>query len=122
MRKHRELRGWAASMEFVEAGYRFTDSFPDHERFGLTSQLRRAAVSIPSNIAEGASRGTDQDFSRFVRIARASVAEIDTQLELAYRLGYGEHGLIEAMESLSAQLGALAKSLRDSAPDKSRSD
>lgn len=122
MKKHRELRVWTASMEFVEAVYCFTSEFPDNERFGLTAQLRRAAVSIPSNIAEGASQGSDQDFSRFVRMARASLAEIDTQLELARRSGYGQHGLTEPLESLSAQWGALAKSLREPASDKSRGD
>jgi len=73
-------------MAFAEEIYRFAAKLPDSERFGLTSQLRRAAVSIPSNIAEGAGLGTSKGFLRHLRIARGSVLEIETQLTLAVRL------------------------------------
>jgi four helix bundle protein len=78
-------------MTLVEEIYRITATFPDSERFGLTSQLRRAAVSIPSNIAEGAARRSTAEYLRFLSIARGSLSELDTQLQIAVRLGF--HGL-----------------------------
>lgn len=75
-------------MELTELIYLETANFPNDERYGLTSQIRRAAVSIPSNIAEGAYRGTDKDFARFLDIAAGSAGEVWTQAELAKRLGF----------------------------------
>jgi four helix bundle protein len=88
-RKHRELPVWQASIELVEAVYALTDQFPTDERFGLTQQLRRAAVSAASNLAEGAARKTTTELIQFLHISSGSLAEIDTQLEIAKRLGYG---------------------------------
>jgi four helix bundle protein len=97
MHDHRQLRVWAASRELVSSIYRLTGGFPDDERFGLTSQLRRAAVSIPSNIAEGAGRGgTGRSFAQFLRIAAGSASEIETQLQLAVDLGFADLGEVEA--------------------------
>ena len=85
---HRNLEAWKKAIELVIDIYAKTKLYPDEERFGLTSQIRRAAVSIPSNIAEGAARTSDKDMLRFIDIALGSLAELDTQLVIADRLNY----------------------------------
>ena len=85
---YRDLIAWQKAMDFVELLYRATASFPREELYGLTAQMRRAAVSIPSNIAEGQGRDTSADFVRFLSIARGSVKEVETQVIIASRLGY----------------------------------
>jgi four helix bundle protein len=77
-RPHERLEVWRDAMDLVESIYRFSAVFPDAERFGLTSQLRRAAVSVPSNIAEGAARRSTPEYLRFLSIARGSLSEMDT--------------------------------------------
>jgi four helix bundle protein len=88
VKSHKELRVWQESMDFVVIIYNITELFPSKEAFGLTSQLRRASVSIPSNIAEGAGRKGGKEFSRFLYIALGSLSEVETQLEIALRLQY----------------------------------
>jgi four helix bundle protein len=88
VRTFHDLQIWQRSMELAEAVYAGTTSFPADERFGLTNQMRRAAVSVPSNIAEGHARQSRSDYIRLLRIARGSLAELETQTELATRLGY----------------------------------
>ena len=83
-----DLDVWKLSMDFVDELYNITDNFPDTEKFGLASQLRRAGVSIPSNIAEGAGRFHEKEFIQFLYISRGSLAEVETQLEIARRRGY----------------------------------
>ena len=90
MASYRELIAWQKAMTLAETVYEVTRSFPADERFGLTNQLRRAAVSVPSNIAEGHGRQSRADFVRFLRIALGSVREIETQLLLAGRLGFAD--------------------------------
>lgn len=85
---YKELLVWQKSMEVVKLVYELTANFPDSERFGLVSQLRRCAVSIPSNIAEGRYRGSRKDYRQFLIIAFASGAELETQLELSSMLGF----------------------------------
>jgi len=85
-RSYKELVAWQRAMDLVTATYRSTASFPKDEQFGLTSQLRRAAVSIPSNIAEGQGRSTTGEFQHFLGIARGSLYEIETQIHIADRL------------------------------------
>ena len=85
---HRDLIAWQESLRLVEIVYRDTADFPRDETFGLRNQIRRAAVSIPSNIAEGSARNTTGELVQFLGIARGSLAELETQLELAARLGY----------------------------------
>ncbi|WP_263416123.1 four helix bundle protein [Terriglobus albidus] len=83
----RELLVWQKSMQLAESVYRNTDGFPPREIYGLAAQMRRAAVSIPSNLAEGSNRGTRKDYRQFVTIARGSANELQTQIELAQRIG-----------------------------------
>lgn len=86
--QHKKLKIWQDSVSFSIDIYHATQLFPDEEKFGLTSQLRRAAISIPSNIAEGSKRGTKKDFISFLRIAFGSAAEVETQLLIANKLGF----------------------------------
>ncbi len=85
---YRDLVAWQRAMDLVEAVYRATARFPRDEIYGLTNQLRRCVVSVPSNLAEGQGRGEGPDFVRFVKIARGSVQEVETQIYVAHRLGY----------------------------------
>lgn len=87
-RDYRDLIVWKKSMDLVVAIYQCTKEFPESEKFGLISQMRRSAISIPSNLAEGSKRGSSKDFRQFVLIAYGSGAELETQLEIAKRLKY----------------------------------
>lgn len=88
---HKDLDIWKRSMDLVEEIYTFTKSFPDDEKFGLTNQIRRAVVSIPSNIAEGSARKGDKEFIQFLYIALGSLSEVETQYLIALRLKYVEN-------------------------------
>ena len=88
VRHYTELVAWQRAMDLVVAVYTATDSFPKSEMFGLTNQLRRAAVSVPSNIAEGQGRSTTKDFVHFLHIARSSLQEVETQVFIACRVGF----------------------------------
>ena len=85
---HKKLEVWKLAMELVIETYRLTESFPAKETYGLTNQIRRAVVSVPSNIAEGAARQTRKEFVNFLHMAQGSLSELDTQVEIARRLGY----------------------------------
>jgi four helix bundle protein len=113
-RPHRELLVWRDSMELVESTYSISSSFPESERFGLTAQLRRAAISVPSNIAEGAARRSTLEYARFLSIARGSLSELDTQFEIALRLGYAESSpaFSDLIDRVFARLTALMNSLK----------
>jgi four helix bundle protein len=87
-RSYRDLTVWQKAIGLVELVYKETSSFPPDESYGLCNQMRRCAVSIPSNIAEGQGRNSHKEFKRFLRIALGSLAELDTQLEISLRLGY----------------------------------
>ena len=88
METHKDLRVWQQSIEMVTSIYLMTQSIPKEEMFGLVSQLRRASVSVPSNIAEGYARGTDKEKLHFLRISSGSMSEVETQLMLSLNLGY----------------------------------
>jgi four helix bundle protein len=88
VRSYRELIAWQKAIDLVTAVYEQTSTFPDSERFGLTSQLRRAAVSVPSNIAEGQGRASTGEFNQFLGHARGSLLEIETQVFIAQNLGF----------------------------------
>ena len=85
---HKKLDVWKLSMDLAVRSYQATEAFPREERFSLTDQIRRSAVSIPSNIAEGAARQTKKEFANYLHIAQGSLSELDTLLELASRLEY----------------------------------
>ena len=85
---HKELDVWKKSMDLVEEIYKHTDKFPKSEVYGLSNQIRRAAVSVPSNIAEGAAKNSSKDFIKFLYIALGSLSEIETQLIISCRLKY----------------------------------
>ena len=90
MHNYLELKIWQRSRELVKLIYQLTGSFPDSQKYGLISQMQRAAISIPSNIAEGAGRNTSKDFARFLDIANGSAFELETQLFLSNDLGYAD--------------------------------
>jgi four helix bundle protein len=115
MRPHHDLRVWQEAMALVTKVYALSGNFPADERFGLTSQIRRASVSVPSNIAEGAARGGRKEFVHFLTVARGSLSELDTQLRIAVNLKFlAENSpLLTDVERLQAALGALIKSQRD---------
>jgi len=112
-RGHQQLDTWKEAIALVEAIYRLTARFPNEERFGLSSQMRRAAVGIPSNIAEGAARASTREYLRFLDIARSSLVEIETQLVISRRLGLadGDDGLDCQMDLLFARLSTQIKKL-----------
>jgi four helix bundle protein len=85
---HKKLDAWKLSMDLVIDVYQRTASFPSEEKFSLTDQIRRATISIPSNVAEGAARQTKKEFTNYLHIAQGSLSELDTQIELARRLGF----------------------------------
>lgn len=115
MRPHRNLDVWKKAMDFVLEIYRMTATFPKSEQFGLISQMRRAAVSIPSNLAEGAGRKGNKEFRQFLNIAQGSISELDTQLELAHRLEYINKddvtAIIVNLTEISKMFYGLAKAL-----------
>ena len=88
MRPHQKLDAWNQAISFVVEVYKATDSFPKEERYGLTSQIRRAAVSIPANIAEGAGRYSNREFAHFLSNAQGSASELETELLISNKLGY----------------------------------
>ena len=113
---HKRLDAWKLSMELVLDIYRLTAEFRAEERYGLVAQMRAAAVSVPSNIAEGAARNTKREFANFLHVAQASLSELDTQVDIAVRLGYLTPGAatsaLDRMERIDKMLTGLIKSLR----------
>ena len=117
---HQDLRVWQAAMVLVERVYAVTSGFPTDERFGLTAQVRRAAVSVPSNIAEGRGRGSDPEFVRYCSIAYGSLMEVETQLELARRLGFLNEAAASELGNLTGEVGRMLNALRSSLADDRR--
>jgi len=115
MRNFKELKIWQKGFQVAINCFKITSIYPTQEKFGLTSQINRAGVSIPSNIAEGSSRNSDKDYNRFVEIALGSCFEVETQLLIAKELGLGEIKLTEETLDLLAEeekmLTAFSKSL-----------
>ena len=113
---HKKLNLWSDAVDLAQQIYKVTERFPSNGQFGLTSQVRRAAVSIPSNIAEGAARQTKKEFLNFLHIAKGSLSELDTQLEIARRLEYPDQArweaLDERLERIDHMLSGLVRSLR----------
>ena len=105
-------------MELAQHVYALANALPADERFGLAQQLKRAAVSVPSNIAEGHARGATRDFCRFLSIARGSVAEVETQMELAVRIGLLEPVHVGPVVEKCDKLGRILRGLRKSLDNK----
>jgi four helix bundle protein len=104
---HKDLILWQKAMVLATDVHRLTAKLPKHEIFGLTSQMRRSAVSIPSNVAEGAARRTTRDFIGFLHIARGSFAELETQLLLSRRIGYIDRSDLEPIMASMDEVGRL---------------
>jgi len=112
---YRNLVVWQKSMELVKEIYKITMAFPDEEKFGLTSQIKRAAVSVQSNIAEGKGKGINKDFVYFLYITLGSLYELQTQLELAYELEFVKN--IDAIDTLSIEIEKMINALINSKKD-----
>ena len=115
IRSFRDLRVWQAGIELVQIVYELTSKFPRSEIYGLASQMQRAAVSVPSNIAEGHTRESTREYLQHLSIAQASLAELETQLEIAKLLNYISEAemlrVVEKISSLGRQLFALRNAL-----------
>ena len=115
-RSYRDLNVWKLSIELVKDVYQITTKFPPAEIYGLTNQMRRAAISIPSNIAEGQGRNSFKEFKQFLAIALGSLAELETQLIISHEIGYlnreDSSKLLAALDNIRKMLKALANSLK----------
>ena len=111
VQSYRDLKVWQAGIELAVECYRLTAQFPSHERFGLASQIRRAAVSIPSNIAEGQGRRRTREFLRFLAIAYGSLMELETQILLSTRLEYVDAPTKQALLCRTAEVGCMLNGL-----------
>jgi len=107
-----KLEVWQKAMAFADSVYSVTRSFPDNERFGLTSQMRRAAVSISSNIAEGSSRFSNKDFARFIEFATGSVFEVASQARIGLRQGFLDQDAHDALWRMADEQGKMLSGLR----------
>ncbi|MBI5367882.1 MAG: four helix bundle protein [Planctomycetes bacterium] len=114
VQSYRELTVWQRGMDLVEAVYRATGDFPNDEKFGLTSQVRKAAVSIPSNIAEGQGRWSTAEFEHHLSIAHGSLCEVETQLLIAERLKYLSAEVTAPLLETAAEVGRLINALGNS--------
>jgi len=114
MNDYKDLKVWQEAIDLVEEVYKLTNSFPNSETFALANQLKRAAVSVPSNISEGASRQSTKEFIHFLYIALGSASEIETQIIIAQRLDYIKYsnGVIEKITKIRKMLNALISSLK----------
>ena len=112
IRDYKDLHVWQKGMQLAKEIYLLTGKFPSEEKFGLVSQMRRAAVSIPSNIAEGQARNTSGEFVQFISHAEGSAAEVDTQLRLSIELGYYSTNDLEAVFRLLTDVQKMLKRLR----------
>jgi len=115
MRPHHNLKVWRDAMVLVRRVYELSAGFPKDERFGLIAQMRRCAVSVPSNIAEGAARASSKEFAHFLMVARGSLSELDTQLRIAHDLGFADTSeVLDEVDTIFAMLAGLVRSQTDS--------
>ncbi len=115
---YRDLLAWQLAMQLTESVYKTTATFPNKETYALANQLQRAAVSIPSNIAEGHARSSTKDYLRFISIAMGSLAELETQLELSARLEYIDQPKLGELLAIADELGRMLQGLRKSLQSK----
>ena len=113
MKAHHRLKVWRRSIDFVIEIYKLTEKFPKSELYGLTNQMRRAAVSIASNLAEGAGRNSKKEFKQFLSISQGSIAELETQLIISEKLAFcsGIDDLFSELDEISKMIIGLIKSL-----------
>ncbi len=114
VKSYRELIAWQKAMDLVETVYRLTARFPKEEMYGLTAQLRRCAVSVPSNVAEGQGRRSTREFLSFLSIAYGSLCEVETQTLIAERLGYVSAKETHELLEQAAEVGRLVNGLSNS--------
>lgn len=112
MGTHKDLDIWKLGIELVVEVYKLTDNFPKEEIYGLTAQMRRCAVSVPSNIAEGAARNSKKEYLKFLYISLGSLSELETQLIIAQRLNYLENSKFEILEKLRRKMLNFIKYLK----------
>jgi len=112
MKTHKDLDSYQKAMELVQKTYEITAEFPNEEKFGLISQMRRAAVSIPSNIAEGAARDSVKENLQFLSYSQGSLSELETQLELSVRLGFLKREICNEMDADMMALRAMIAGMR----------
>ena len=116
----RDLIVWQRAMELTTEIYRLTEGFPKAEVYGLASQMRRAAVSVPSNIAEGAGRGSKREFCRFLDVARGSICEVQTQLIIAGNLRFAPPERLSEVELIANEVGRMLNGLLHSVEEKNQ--
>ena len=114
LKSYRDLEVWQKAMDLVVECYQITKKFPKSEIYGLTSQLQRAAVSIPANIAEGRGRQHTREFVQHLSIAYGSLAELETHLQIAHRLNYIDIGNLDQLLEKTAEIGRMINGLRRS--------
>jgi four helix bundle protein len=114
MNNYKELNIWRKSVDLAVKIYQVTKGFPKEEQYGLTSQMRRSAVSIPSNIAEGAGRNSKKDFANFLAISNGSSCEVDTQLIIARRVDLIDQEILESLQSEISEIQKMSWSLQKS--------
>ena len=125
MKSHKDLEVWRASIDLAREIYELTQAYPKEEQYGIVSQMRRAAVSVASNIAEGAARQGNKEFLQFLYIALGSASELDTQIEISRKIGFSDgHRLDEVqkhLETISKMLQGLIRSVKRTANEKHKS-
>jgi four helix bundle protein len=114
MNNYKELNVWQKAIELVKEVYKLTDNFPNNEQFGLTSQIRRAAVSIPSNIAEGAGRRSNKEFEHFLSISLGSCFEVETQIIIGQELNFANPDNCDASVKLITEVQKMIRGLQKS--------
>lgn len=112
MRPHQNLEAWVKALDLVTDLYKGTEHVPKEERYGLTSQIRRAAISIPANIAEGAGRHSKKEFAHFLSNSQGSASELETELVIAHRLGYLDETTFSRLIAQLDRIGRLITGLR----------
>lgn len=113
-KSYKDLKVWSKSMDLVTEIYKVTGKFPKEEIYGLTNQLRRAAVSVPSNIAEGQGRFSRKEFQQFLHHARGSLLEVETQIQIAMNLQYLTEPETKSILNISAEIGRMINGLKNS--------
>jgi four helix bundle protein len=121
IKSYQDLHVWQNGMDLTEQVYQLTQDFPKEESYGLTSQIRRAAISIPANIAEGWGRQTSKEFQQFLRVAQGSLRELETHLLLALRLGLARDDQVQPLLQMCRVIGKQLISLQRSLSTKKRS-